>query len=66
MPECQTAWVRTDCKNQLMTKFTASRQRVNLCVYIHTSPVKGVLYKQWRLSDEMPNDAAFHLGFHCL
>ena len=49
VPECQTAWVRTDCKNQLMTKFTASRQRVYLCVYIHTSPVKGVLYKQWRL-----------------
>ena len=46
MPECQTAWVRTVCKDhQLMTKFTASRQRVNLCVYIHTSTVKGVLYK---------------------
>ena len=58
MPECQTAWVRTVCKdNQLMTKFTASRQRVNLCVYIHTSTVKGVLYK---------NDAAFHLGLDCL
>ena len=46
VPECQTAWVRTVCKDhQLMTKFTASRQRVNLCVYIHTSTVKGVLYK---------------------
>ena len=50
VPECQTAWVRTVCKDhQLMTKFTASRQRVNLCVYIHTSTVKDVLYKQWRL-----------------
>ena len=49
-PECQTAWVRTVCKDhQLMTKFTASRERVNLCVYIHTSTEEGVLYRQWRL-----------------
>ena len=49
-PECQTAWVRTVCKDhQLMTKFTASRQRVNLCVYKHTSTGEGVHYKQWRL-----------------
>ena len=43
-PECQTAWARTVCKDhQLMTKFTANRQRVNFCVYIHTSTVEGVL-----------------------
>ena len=62
MPECQTAWVRTVCKDhQLMTKFTASRQRVNLCVYIHTA-----FFTSDGDSDEMPNDAAFHLGLDCL
>ena len=69
-PECQSAWVRTVCKDhRLMTKLTASRQRVNLCVYIHTSTI----CPQWRAfftsngdSYEMPNDAAFHLGLHYL
>ena len=50
-------------RSKVDDKFTASRQRVNLCVYIHTSTVEGVLYKQWRLCTL---GVAFHLGLHCL